>query len=287
GTPQYMSPEQIRSAEDVPVRSDIFSLGVTLYELATAQPCFQGENDFNIMEKITRAEFVPPDVVHPGLEPGIRAAILRAMDVDPERRFASCREFSAALEKAPAPPRAATPLRVPVTRIPVTAPPVRGPEAPAGTRPRAVAAPEAEDEPTPVPFARAPVTPVPAPAIARPEPRPEPIQAPAARVVESRPAPAAPARLAEPKPAAPIEKKAAPKLAKKPAPPPPEKAEAEEDAPPRGRPWRWVLLFALAGLLALFGPGLVAMLFGGSSPTPKETKGSPPVTRPGGRTGTR
>jgi serine/threonine-protein kinase len=289
GTPQYMSPEQIRSAEDVTVRSDIFSLGVTLYELATAQPCFQGESDFTIMEKITRAEFVPPDVVHPGLEPGLRAAILRAMDVEPERRFASCREFSAALgAEAPAPPRAATPLRVPVTRIPVTVAPVQVPEAPARTRPRAVAAPEAADEPTPVPFARAPVTPVPAPAIARPEPRPEPIQPPAARAVESRPAPAAPARLAEPKPAAPIEKKAAPKLAKKPAPPPPEKTEAEEEeAPPRGRPWRWVLLFALAGLLALFGPGLVAMLFGGSSPAPKETKGSPPVTRPGGRTGTR
>ncbi|MFY0529877.1 protein kinase domain-containing protein [Archangium gephyra] len=291
GTPQYMSPEQIRSAEDVTVRSDIFSLGVTLYELATAQPCFQDESDFTLMEKITRAEFVPPEVVHPGLEPGLRAAILRAMDVDPERRFASCREFSAALgAEAPAPPRTGTPLRVPVTRIPVTVAPVQVPEAPARTRPRVVAAPveEAEPERVPVPAARAaPVTPVPAPAVQKPEPRPEPVQVPAARAVEERPAPAAPARLAEPKPAAPIEKKAAPKLAKKPAPPPPEKTEGEEAAPPRGRPWRWVLLFALAGLLALFGPGLVAMLFGGSSPAPQETKGSPPVTRPGGRTGTR
>lgn len=269
GTPQYMSPEQIRSAEDVTVRSDIFSLGVTLYELATAQPCFQGENDATLMEKIVRAEFVPPDVVHPGLEPGIRAAILRAMALEPERRFASCREFSAALvEAAPAPSRVATPLRVPVASVPVPAAPrVQEPEAPAGMSPRAVAALAEEAGP-----ARGSV---PAPAVEKP--RPEPVQAPPVRAVEARPAPAAP-----------LEKKA-PKLAKKPVPPPPEKVEKEDEAaPPRGKPWRWVLLFALAGLVALFGPGFLAMLVGGSNPpAPKGTKGGAPVTRPGGRTGTR
>ncbi|MCY1076161.1 serine/threonine-protein kinase [Archangium lansingense] len=281
GTPQYMSPEQIRSAEDVTVRSDIFSLGVTLYELATAQPCFQGESDFNIMERIVRAEFVPPDVVHPGLESGLRSAILRAMALEPERRFASCREFSAALvEEAPAVPRAATPLRVPVTRIPVSGPRGPEPEAPARTNPRVVDALAAEAWP-----ARAvPSTPVPAPAVERPspEPRPQPVQAPAARVVEDRPEPPAPARLAEPKPAAPIEKKA-PKLAKKPAPPSPEKTEEkeEEEGAPRRKPWLWVLIFALAGLLALFGPGLIGMLLGGStsSPAPKGTQGGAPVHR--------
>ncbi|AKJ05896.1 serine/threonine-protein kinase [Archangium gephyra] len=251
GTPQYMSPEQIRSAEEVTVRSDIFSLGVTLYELATAQPCFQGESDAAIMEKIVRGEFVSPDVVHPGLAPGLRTAILRAMALEPERRFASCGEFAAALvEEAPAPVRAATPLRVPVTRAPVAAPRVREPE-PDGNEPTFV-------------------------------PRPAPVQAPAARVVEARPAPV---RLAEPKPAAPLEKRA-PKLAKKPAPPPSEEAEAEqEEAPPRGKPWRWVLLFALAGLVALFGSALIGMLSGGSAPS--APKGGAPVTRPGGSPGTR
>ena len=249
GTPQYMSPEQIRSAEEVTVRSDIFSLGVTLYELATAQPCFQGESDATIMEKIVRGEFVSPDVVYPGIEPGLRAAILRAMALEPERRFASCGEFAAALEEAPAPPRAATPLRVPVTRVPEAAPRLQEPD---GTEPTFV-------------------------------PRPALVQAPAARAVEARPAPA-PVRLAEPKPAAPLEKKA-PKLAKKPAPPPPEQAEAEEEAPPRGKPWRWVLLFALAGLVALFGSALIGMLSGGSAQsTPRS---GAPVTRPGGSPGPR
>ncbi|MFE8596639.1 serine/threonine-protein kinase [Archangium violaceum] len=251
GTPQYMSPEQIRSAEEVTVRSDIFSLGVTLYELATAQPCFQGESDAAIMEKIVRGEFVTPDVVHPGIEPGLRAAIVRAMALEPERRFASCAEFSAALEEAPAaPPRAATPLRVPVTRAPEAAPRSQEPE---GNEPTFV----------PMPAARAaPVNPAPAPVMERP-----------------RPAPAA--RLAEPKPAAPIEKKA-PKLAKKPVPPPQEETEAEE-APRRGKPWRWVVLFALAGLAALFGSALIGTLSGGSAQSAPKA----PVTRPGGSTGTR
>ncbi|HEX5747623.1 MAG TPA: protein kinase [Archangium sp.] len=240
GTPQYMSPEQIRSAEEVTVRSDIFSLGVTLYELATAQPCFQGESDLSIMEKITRGEFVSPEVVHPGLEPGLRAAILRAMALEPERRFASCGEFAAALEE-----------KVPAPRVHELD----------GTEP----------------------TFVPRPAAAIERPRPTPVQVPAARVVEARPAPA-PVRLAEPKPAAPIEKRA-PKLAKKPAPPPVEEAEAEEEAPPRGKPWRWVLLFALAGLVALFGSALIGMLTGGSAQsTPRS---GAPVTRPGGSSGTR
>ncbi|HYO69083.1 MAG TPA: hypothetical protein VEU33_23685, partial [Archangium sp.] len=185
------------------------------------------------------------------------------------RRFASCGEFAAALaQETPAPPRAATPLRVPVTRAPVAAARGRDPE---------------EDEPTPVPAVRAvPVPPVPAPAINFRDPEedePTPVPRPAARTVEARPAPA-PVRLAEPKPAAPIEKRA-PKLAKKPAPPPPVETEAEE-APPRGKPWRWVLLFAIAGLVALFGSALIGMLSGGSAP-----KGGAPVTRPGGSTGTR
>ncbi|OJT23276.1 hypothetical protein BO221_20650 [Archangium sp. Cb G35] len=242
GTPQYMSPEQIRSAEDVTVRSDIFSLGVTLYELATAQPCFQGESDAAIMEKIVRGEFVSPGVVHPGIEPGLRAAILRAMALEQERRFASCAEFSAALEEAPAaPPRA-------VTAAPRS-------QEPDGNEPTFV----------PMPAARAaPVNPAPAPVAERPRP------APAARVMEARPAPAAP-----------IEKKA-PKLAKKPTPPPQEEIEAEE-APRRGKPWRWVVLFALAGLAALFGSALIGTLTGGSSQSAPKA----PVTRPGGSTGTR
>ncbi|HYO51768.1 serine/threonine-protein kinase [Archangium sp.] len=219
GTPQYMSPEQIRGAGDVTVRSDIFSLGVTLYELATGHPCFQGESDFNIMEKIVRAGFVPPDVAHPGIERGLRAAILRAMDLEPERRFASCREFAAALEEEvePAPAQVAAAQVVPVLQTPAT--PVQ-------------------------------------------EPEPEPVQAPAPRVVEVRRAPAAIEK------SAPVRERSLP--AKKPAPP-----SSEEDDPPRRKAWRWVLLFALAGLVAMFGPGLIGMLLAGGAPVTRPS----PVAR--------
>jgi serine/threonine-protein kinase len=241
GTPQYMSPEQIRAASDVTVRSDIFSLGVTLYELATTRPCFQGESDFNIMEKVVRAGFVPPEEAHPGLAPAIRAAILRAMDLEPERRFASCREFAAALvEEAPA-ERVETPVpeALPVQRVAIPVARVQASAAPATVSPRATAALAQKAEPAPV-------------------------QVPAPRPVALREV----ARLSAPK---------------RPTPPSP-----EASGPPRRKPGRWALLFALAGLVAMFGPGLIGMLLGGSAPSaPKGTREGAPVTRPGGTAGTR
>ncbi|QRK04513.1 protein kinase [Archangium violaceum] len=276
GTPQYMSPEQIREARDVTLRSDIFSLGVTLYELATGQPCFQGESDFNIMEKIVRADFVRPDVVHPGLERGIVAAILRAMELEPERRFASCREFAAALvaevpverveeavPEAPPASRAATPLHVPVASVPA---PAKVSVAPATMSARVATALAEAPEPAQVP--------APCPVAVRQEPLVVPV------------------RLAEPAPAAPLEKsvpavreRALP--AKKPVP-----ASQEEKAPPRRKAWRWALLFAFAGLLALFGSALIGMVMGRLSESPnrsppKRSVGGAPVQRAGGSSGTR
>jgi serine/threonine protein kinase len=266
GTPQYMSPEQIRGAADVTPRSDIFSLGVTLYELATGLPCFHGESDFNIMEKIVRAEFVPPRVAHPDMEPGLVAAILRAMDLEPERRFASCREFAAALTaetpverveepvaEPPPAPRSATPLRVPVTRAPTPAP------VPAATVTASSSVSPLRAQGTEEKRALAEM----------PAPRAEP--APAAPIEKSAPAPVRERALPTKKPEA-----------KKPEP------SSEEAGPPRRRAWRWALLFALAGLAAMFGPGLIGMLLGRSAAPPSQPapKGnvntSPPATRPGG-----
>ena len=57
GTLSYMSPEQIRRAKDVTPRSDIFSLGAMLYELATGSLPFEGGDDFDVMEKIVHGRF--------------------------------------------------------------------------------------------------------------------------------------------------------------------------------------------------------------------------------------
>ncbi|MFO0576215.1 MAG: serine/threonine-protein kinase [Polyangia bacterium] len=100
GTPSYMSPEQIRGAREVTPRSDIFALGATLYELATLHMAFEGDTEFVIMERIVNARFRPPEEL--GVrDPTLVAAIRRALDPDPARRFQSCAEFAAALTGPP------------------------------------------------------------------------------------------------------------------------------------------------------------------------------------------
>ncbi|QRO00340.1 protein kinase [Archangium violaceum] len=224
GTPQYMSPEQIRGAETVTVRSDIFSLGVTLYELATAQPCFLGESDFNIMEKIVRAEYVPPHVAYPGLERQLAATILRAMDLDPERRFASCREFAAALvseppierteepvPEAPPAPRVATPAPVPESQAATLfqiaksqrIPKPRDASGPVEESPRAPVAPIQQPEPEPArtPAARIPVVREEPPVVVVQAPEPEPARTSAARIpVVPQEPPAVAVQAPEPEP---------------------------------------------------------------------------------------
>jgi serine/threonine protein kinase len=101
GTPHYMSPEQIRDPRGVTPRSDIFSLGVTLYELATGKACFDDESDFNIQLRIVQGAFDPPERVNPALSPVVVGAINRALRTDPMERFATCEEFAAALGAGP------------------------------------------------------------------------------------------------------------------------------------------------------------------------------------------
>jgi serine/threonine-protein kinase len=100
GTPLYMSPEQVRSARNVTTRSDIFSLGIILYELLTGRQCFYGQNNLEIMRRISRGEFAPPEVAYPPIDRNLSAIICRALDVDPEGRYESCEQFSSALEAA-------------------------------------------------------------------------------------------------------------------------------------------------------------------------------------------
>jgi serine/threonine protein kinase len=97
GTPHFMSPEQIKGAGDVTARSDIFSLGATLYEFSTGKRVFDAPSEFGVMQKIVKGEFLPPAQVYPQIEPDISAAIHRALECDPTRRFGSCGEFAGAL----------------------------------------------------------------------------------------------------------------------------------------------------------------------------------------------
>jgi serine/threonine-protein kinase len=98
GTPSYMSPEQVMGGP-VDARSDIFSLGVLLYEMLTGRKPFLGDTVVTITYKIMH-EPTPAAI---GVPPEVEAAMRRAMAKTPDERFRSAAEFRAALEHAAAP----------------------------------------------------------------------------------------------------------------------------------------------------------------------------------------
>ena len=100
GTPNYMSPEQIRGLPDLDSRSDIFSLAATLYEVVTLQVPFDAPSDFDIMRRIVDGDLRPPRELVAGLDPVLDACIAKGLATNRAERFASCREFASLLERA-------------------------------------------------------------------------------------------------------------------------------------------------------------------------------------------
>src|SRR5256712_4738919 len=92
GTPSYMSPEQVKGRA-VDGRSDIFSLGVMLYEMVTGEKPFPGQNITTVIYKIVNEDPVPPRQIDPTIHPGISAVTMRALAKEPEQRYQSCREM--------------------------------------------------------------------------------------------------------------------------------------------------------------------------------------------------
>src|SRR5437763_2735352 len=92
GTPSYMSPEQIKG-KVVDGRSDIFSLGVVLYEMVTGEKPFPGQNITTVIYKIVNEEPTAPRQIDPSIHPGISAVVMKALAKEPEQRYQSCREM--------------------------------------------------------------------------------------------------------------------------------------------------------------------------------------------------
>jgi serine/threonine protein kinase len=99
GTPSYMSPEQIQGQE-IDGRSDLFSLGVVLYELLTGVRPFEGDSISTIIYRVLYEDARPPAAHNPALPPEINAILERALAKEPDRRYQTGSELAADLAKA-------------------------------------------------------------------------------------------------------------------------------------------------------------------------------------------
>ncbi len=96
GTAKYLAPEQVEG-DTIDARTDIYSLGVVLYEMACGQPPFQGGNDLSTALKHVREDPRPPRQLRAGISRTLEATILKAMARNPADRFLSANEFATAL----------------------------------------------------------------------------------------------------------------------------------------------------------------------------------------------
>jgi serine/threonine protein kinase len=127
GSPFYMSPEQMQSSRDVDSLTDIWALGVTLYELLTGARPFGGDSYAQLAIRVATAPFAPIRALRPDAPEGLEAVVLKCLEKDKRRRFANVAELAMALEPfAPAHSRPSLDRVVGIIRVagfPISAPP--------------------------------------------------------------------------------------------------------------------------------------------------------------------
>jgi tRNA A-37 threonylcarbamoyl transferase component Bud32 len=100
GTPAYMSPEQAAGDLDcLGPRSDVYSLGATLYFLLTGKPPQEGDDVGELLRRVRQGDFARPRQLSPSIDPALEAICLKAMATKPEDRYPSCRALAEDVER--------------------------------------------------------------------------------------------------------------------------------------------------------------------------------------------
>lgn len=163
GSVYYMSPEQVRGAA-IDARSDLYSFGVTLYEMLTGHKPFQADTSYSVLNAQLNQAPTPPVEVNPAIPAPLNAIVLKAMAKAPEERFQTASEFRDALRAirighaAPPVSTVATPHApppatawTPVSPSPASSATAAGPAANATTEPNWAPVPQAAPVPVGAP----------------------------------------------------------------------------------------------------------------------------------------